>query len=70
MFFTLKKVIGGMLLPLPLLLSFMAAGLLSLAEKRQNPDINQLASAAVTQPATGGRSPVAAAGKPVSDLEP
>jgi uncharacterized SAM-binding protein YcdF (DUF218 family) len=30
MFFTLKKVIGGMLLPLPLLLSLMAAGLLLL----------------------------------------
>ena len=30
MFFTLKKVFGGMLLPLPLLLSLMAAGLLLL----------------------------------------
>ena len=62
-----------MLLPLPLLLTLMAAGLYcsgsAAGKKRQNPYLIELADAVTAESATGGRSAAGPAGKPVCHVE-
>ncbi len=60
MLFTLKKVLGGMMLPLPLLLLLMAIGIILLwrsrfQKNRQSAGHPELAVADAVKPAAGGR---------------
>lgn len=73
MLFTLKKVIGNMLLPLPLMLLIIGAGLALLWFSRfQKPGRFLLALVAgtlVIEFATGSRPPAASHRKHLSDME-